>query len=176
MAKNKEIAGATPDGKAPCFRWRYVVLPLTLLILSSALAAVFYNQLPAEVAYRFQADGSPDGWLSRSTVILWATVPHLILALLAGFIAWATTLASRRSRQAEEGGLNPESIIILMGNMVALPQAILFFAMLDIFSYNAYQIHILSLWANALIVMGLGGSVFGIFFIRAMRRIWSASR
>ena len=52
-----------------------------------------------------------------------------------------------------------------MGNMVALPQIILGFAMLDIFLYNAYQIDILPLWIFALIVLVLGGIILGVFFI-----------
>ena len=63
-----------------------------------------------------------------------------------------------------------------MGNMVALPQIILCFAMLDIFSYNSYQMHIMPLWVFALIIMGLGGIILGIFFIRAIRRGWGATQ
>ncbi len=63
-----------------------------------------------------------------------------------------------------------------MGNMIALPQIILCFAMLDIFSYNSYQVHIMPLWVFALITMGLGGIILGIFFIRAIRRAWGATR
>ncbi len=63
-----------------------------------------------------------------------------------------------------------------MGNMVALPQIILCFAMLDIFSYNSYQIHIMPLWVFALIIMGLGGIILGVFFIRAIQQAWGATR
>jgi len=56
-------------------------------------------------------------------------------------------------------------ILSLMGNMVALPQIILGFAMLDIFLYNAYQIDIMPLWIFAVIVLVLGGIILGVFFI-----------
>ena len=62
-----------------------------------------------------------------------------------------------------------------MGNMVALPQIILSFAMLDIFSYNAYQTRIMPLWIFALIVMVLGGIVLGVFFFSVIRRVWRLS-
>jgi hypothetical protein len=60
--------------------------------------------------------------------------------------------------------------------MVALPQIILGFAMLDIFSYNSYQIHLMPLWIFALIVMGLGGMALGIFFILAIRGVLGTTR
>ena len=60
---------------------------------------------------------------------------------------------------------------MVMGNMIVLPQIILCFAMLDIFSYNSYQIHLMPLWVFALIVMGLGGMALGIFFILAIRGV-----
>ena len=63
-----------------------------------------------------------------------------------------------------------------MGNMIALPQIILCFAMLDIFSYNSYQIHLLPLWLFALIVMIMGGVIIGIFFILAIREISGTAR
>jgi len=68
-------------------------------------------------------------------------------------------------------GVNMDTIAIAMGNMLALPQAILFFAMLDIFSYNAYEIRILPLWAIALIIMALGAVILGIFFVRSIRQV-----
>jgi hypothetical protein len=69
-----------------------------------------------------------------------------------------------------------EKMLSLMGNMVALPQIILGFAMLDIFSYNSYQIHLMPLWIFALIVMGLGGMALGIFFILAIRGVLGTTR
>jgi len=57
-----------------------------------------------------------------------------------------------------------------MGNMVALPQIILTFAMLDIFLYNAYQVHLIPLWVFALIVIIAGGVILGTFLIQALRQ------
>jgi hypothetical protein len=57
-----------------------------------------------------------------------------------------------------------------MGNMIAMPQIILFFAMLDILSYNSYQIHLLPLSVFALIIMGLGSIMLAMFFVQAIRR------
>jgi hypothetical protein len=61
-------------------------------------------------------------------------------------------------------------MLLLMGNMVALPQLVLVFAMLAIFSYNSYGIYLMPLWIFALIVMGLGGVVLGIVFFLAVQQ------
>ena len=174
--KSKEPATQTTGGAALAFHWSYIILPVAILLLSIILTACFYHRLPLEVAYRFQSDGSPDRWLSRGAIILWMLLPQLFLTLLAGAITWGITKLGALVGQPESTWIKPERILSLMGNMMALPQVILCFAMLDIFSYNSYQIHLLPLWVFTLIIMGLGGIILGIFFIQAMRRAWRASR
>lgn len=156
------------------FHWSYIILPLAILSLSLVLTAYFYHQLSTEVAYHFKLDGSPDRWLSRELITLWLLVPQLLFALGAGAIVWGITKLGILSRQSGSAGVKPERLLSLTGNMVALPQIILCFAMLDIFSYNAYQMHIMPLWVFALIIMGLGGIILGIFFVLAIRRAWGA--
>jgi len=151
------------------FRWRYIILPLAILLISIILIAYFYHQLPAEVAYHFEPDGSPDRWLNREMIIVWTLTPQLFFALLAGVITWGITKLGIPRRQIESNWLKPERTLSLIGNMIALPQIILCFAMLDIFSYNSYQIHIMPWWVFALIIMGLGGVILVVFFIKAIR-------
>ena len=154
------------------FRWKYILLPVAILSLSIILTAYFYHLLPPEVAYHFE-DGSPDKWMGRGATIAWMLIPQFFFALLAAVIVWGTTKLSARFRQAENVAV--KRVLSLMGNMVALPQVILGFAMLDIFSYNAYQTHIMPLWIFALIVMVLGGIVLGVFFFSVIRRVWRLS-
>jgi len=176
VSKSKEPIKQTTTGTTLAFRWGYILLPVIILLLSVILTAYFYQRLPAEVAYHFQSDGSPDRWLGRGMIILWVLLPQLFLTLLAGAITWGITRLSTLFRQPDSTWIKAESILVVMGNMVALPQVILCFAMLDIFSYNSYQIHLLPLWAFAVIIMGLGGIILGVFFIRAMLRAWGATR
>lgn len=152
------------------FRWSYIILPASVLLLAIIIAAFFYSQLPAEVAYRFNDDGSPDKWLSRQAISAWLLIPQLFLALLAAAIVWGITRLSTLFPQ-NEPNLRLERIMSLMGNMIGLPQLILCFAMLDIFSYNAYQTHIMPIWIFALIVIGLGSIPLAIFFIQAIRQV-----
>ena len=166
----------TSPGATLAFHWSYILLPTVVLLLSIILTAYFYRLLPVEVAYHFQSDGSADRWLSRGTIILWMLLPQLFLTLLAGVITWVITRLGALFRQSENTLVKPERILLLMGNMIGLPQIILCFAMLDIFSYNSYQVHLLPLWVFALIVMFLGGIILAIFFIRAMRQAWGPTK
>ena len=176
MTNSKEPIKQTTTEEILTFHWGYIILPVVILLLSIILTAYFYHRLPVEVAYHFQADGTPDRWLSRGAIILWMLLPQLFLTLLAGAITWGITKLSALFRQPEDTLIKPERILLFMGNMIALPQVILCFAMLDIFSYNSYQIHIMPLWVFALIVMGLGGIILGIFFMRAVRQAWIVTR
>ena len=153
------------------FRWRYAALPLAVLVLTIALVAYFYRLLPEEVAYRFGSDGSPEEWTGRGTIVLWALLPQLLFTLLAIATAWGVTRLSATFKQMEGFWINLDIIAVVMGNMIALPQAIIFFAMLDIFSYNSYEFRILPLWVIALIIMALAAVILSIFFIRAMRQV-----
>jgi len=147
-----------------------------MLLLSIILSACFYHRLPAEVAVHFQAGGTPDKWLSPPMTLVLALLPQLLLSLVAVALVWVMTRVASRFWQTGETRVNLETIVSIMGNMIALPQIVLAFAMADIFVYNAYQIHLPPLWVFALIVMILGGVVIGVFFVRAIRRELSARR
>jgi hypothetical protein len=162
-----EPAHKTSSKQGIKFRWTYIVLPLAILILSVTLAASFYGLLSPEVAYRFE-DGTPYKWMSRSAIIAWLLIPQFFLVLIGVIMSGGTTILSQRL-QAESTPVS--KVLPIMGNMVVLPQIILIFAMLDIFLYNAYQIHLLPLWILALIVIILGSITLGIFFLQALRQM-----
>ena len=167
----------TAATEAPlAFRWSYLALPLAVLLLSIVLAAGLYHRLPAQLAYHFGSDGSPDRWLGRGALLLWVLLPELCFTLLAGGITWVMTRLASRFWQPGQNRANLAPILLLMGNMVALPQIVLCFAMLYIFVYNAYQVHLPPLWVFVLIIMVLGGVVLSIFFVQAVRLVWGARR
>lgn len=150
------------------FRWKYIALPLVFLLLSIGFAIYFFPRLPDEIAYHFK-DGLPDRWLSRGVATAWLLVPQFLLtglgaAIVMGIIRLGKHFQPTTNKRAE-------TMLLLIGNMVALPQLVLAFAMLAIFSYNSYGIYLMPLWAFALIVMGLGGIILGVFFFLAIRQI-----
>ena len=152
---------------SPNFRFSYIAFPASILLLSLILTAVFYPRLTVDLGYHFQGDGSADRWLDRNRIVLMMLLPQLILTLVAVGTSWGVTKLSIRVPQ--QVIIKQEGIFRLMGNMMALPQLVLSFAMLDIYIYDTYQIHIMPLWIFAVIVMAAGAIVLGTFFLRAAR-------
>ena len=107
-------------------------------------------------------------------LLAWILTPQFFLALLAVGVVWGTIVLSARFQQIQSSAV--QKLLTLMGNMIALPQIILVFAMLDIFLYNSYQIHIMPLWIFALAVMILGVIILGIILLQAMRQIREATQ
>ena len=132
-AKSKELVKKPATAEPLAFHWKYIALPVSILLLALVLAAYFYHLLPAEVAYRFNPDNSPRGWLSREIIILLVLGPQLLLSLTAGAITWGTTKLGQQASQSAGDLIRPEKIILLMGNIIALPQIVLGFVMADIF-------------------------------------------
>ena len=168
-----ETLGNNKDEKnvtiALTFHWKYIVLPLAILLLMVILTAIFYPQLSDKVAYRFNLNGSPENWLSQQATLLLAILPQVVLFIIAVTITWATTKAGRSIGQIASA-LKPEGLLMLMGNLVALPQIIFGFVMLDVFIYNVANNHIMPIWLFALIIMIAGGIFLAIFFFKAFKR------
>jgi uncharacterized membrane protein len=154
------------------FRLRYVILPLAMLLISVIVVAFFYRILPADVAYRFE-NGAPGGWLSRGAIITGTLATQVVLTILAIAIVWVTIRVSARFPVVPTPLV--DRLLTIMGNMVALPQIVLAFAMLNIFSYNAYQIQLISPLVFALLVAALGLIALGVLFSVAVRQL-GASR
>jgi uncharacterized membrane protein len=169
-AKRQKPTKETTKSDTRPFRWNYIIAPVVFLVLSIIMTAHFSNRLPNEVAYHFTTNGSPDKWLSRGAALAWAVVPQIFIALLATAITWGTTRLGTLFGQAESAWEKPERVLAFMGNMMALPQIIILFTMVNIFSYNSYQTQLMSLWIFALIIVVLGSIIIGIFFIKTIRR------
>ena len=142
---------------------------MAVFLLVVGLTAYFYHLLPGEVAIRFDSAGLPDSWLSRAMTLLLVLLPQLLLVVVGVGLAWIMTRLSRRYHLPARSKTSLKTIVVLMGNMVVLPQIVLGFAMADIFVYNAYQVHLMPLWAFALAIMAVGGVVIGVLFFRAIR-------
>jgi len=149
------------------FRWSYIMLPVVLLLLAVILAAVFYNKLPSEVYYHFTGD-TPDREVSRTALMAWLLIPQFFLMFIGVAISGIGSVISRRYELSDSNHI--KRLLMAMGNMVALPQIILIFAMLDIFLYNAYYIRLIPLWIVIIVVLLLGTIVLGIFFFRIIRQ------
>lgn len=167
---NRDEPAATPVN----FHFSYIVLPVVIAALSLALTLYFYRLLPAEVAYRFAFDGSPSGFMSREAAVLMMLGSQSLLALLAWAITWGATRLKFLSKYRTSLWFKPEKVLALMGNMLAIPQAIICFATIDMFSYNAYQVHLMPLWLFAIIILVLGTIVLGIYSVPLLLQVWKA--
>lgn len=170
-APSAEPAAAAATSRPARFRWRQAGLPVAVLLVSLALVAYFAPLLPDPVAYRFAADGTPQEWAGRGSVILWTVFPQAFLTMVAVGITWGASRLSTLFQGSSVSGLPVQRAIAVMGNMVAIPQVILAFAMADVFSYNAYRTHLIPVWLFALVVMVAGAVFLGSFFIRAFRQV-----
>ena len=119
------------------------------------------------MAYHFK-DGLPDRWTSRGVATAWLLVPQFLLTGLGAAVV--TGIIKLGNRLQPTPNNRTETMLLVMGNMVALPQLVLTFAMLAIFSYNSYGIYLMPLWVFALIVMGLGGIILGALFFLAIKQ------
>ena len=163
---------ATPPAEARLpFRWGYIVLPLALLCLFIALSAYFYHLLPAEVATHFELDGTPDGFSSRGMTLVWAILPQALFTLLAAGITIGLTRMNTLLNSLKGAGIRPERVLLFMGNAMAVPQLILGLAMADVFSYNAYQQHLMPMWLFLVIVFGLSTIALAVLFTFALLRM-----
>ncbi|MBI2830733.1 MAG: DUF1648 domain-containing protein [Chloroflexi bacterium] len=171
-AIQKPATGTLPQTPLT-FRWSYAALPLAILAIYIIITAVFYPKLPAEIGYRF-SDGKPDSFASREAVVAIGLAIQLFFAIVSVALSWGVT-RFRALSQTEGVWISPQRILWFMGNMVAMPQAVLAFAMADIFSYNSFRVHLVPVWVFALIVMGVGGLVIGGIFIMVILRALAGS-
>ena len=151
------------------FRLQYVILPLAIFLLSAAITAWFYPRLPAELAYNFRLDTATDQFFRREMAAALMFLPQLILALPVAAIVWGITRLDLTPDQGGNHRITLERTMLIIGNMVALPQIIICFALTDIFSYNAYGAHLMPLWIFGVIILGAGTVFLGILFVRAFR-------
>lgn len=157
---SSKIVPAASAGIA--FNWRYISLPLLILAASLVLTAIFYGQLPEEVAYRFTLDGDPDAYTSAGAAVALMLGIQVLFMFLAWLIIRTVIRMGFFNQQIDDTLVKPEKMLSVMGNMMAIPNLIMAFALLDIFSYNAYEVHYMPLWLFAVIALVVGSVVLGI--------------
>lgn len=146
------------------FRLTYVILPLLVFSLSIAITTFFYPRLPSELAYGFKPGASAESHFSRNIAPALMLLPQLLFALPLAGISWGV---SRLSREVQS--ITLERTVLATGNIAALPQLIVCFALADIFSYNSYGSHLVPLWLFGAIVLVSGAAFLRSLFVGAMR-------
>jgi hypothetical protein len=165
---------AVKSAKKPGIRWSYFILPVAILLISVIITIYFYGKLPDAVVWRLNSSNSAT--ISRSQLVLWSIVPQLLLALLALVIAYGAAKISDLFNQASDSSIKLDTVLIVMSNMVVIPQLVLIIAMLRIFSYNAFGTQISFIWWVSLAIILAGVVFLSIFFVNLIRKLGSPSK
>jgi uncharacterized membrane protein len=155
-------------------RWSYFILPAAILLISVIITVYFYGKLPDAVAWRLNSLNSPT--ISRSQIALWAIIPQLLLALLALVIAYGAAKISDSFNPTADSVIKPDTVLIVMSNMVVVPQLVIIIAMLRIFSYNAFGTQIGFIWWVSLAIILAGVVFLTVFFVRLIQKMGIQSK
>lgn len=169
----KQETGKNTDNVVAAFNWKYIFLPVNILVLSLVLLFIYWFKLPEETAYTFDGSGLPTRTMETPGLLLWLAGIQLGLTLAAALVTRFIAGVFNRYVEPDSKSIRPGTVISLMGNIIGLPQVIIFFAMIDIFSYNSYGTHLMPLWLNALIFLLAGGIILSVFFLRALLQVRS---
>jgi hypothetical protein len=150
----------------PRSRWTHIALPAAILVISIVTAVIFYSRVSPTVAYHFH-NGTPDRWMSRGVFLGWMIAPQILFTFL-GFSLTRILMLGSKYVSLEETPI--ARLLPVMGNMVVLPQIILFLAMLEFFLFNVYSIKPVPFWIIAAAILAAGAAVLAILFARIMQQ------
>lgn len=159
-------AGDTPVKKCLTFEWKYITLPLIIFFISFIMAAIFFFQLPDQVAYRFTALGAAESWMGKTAITAIMLGVQFVIIVMVILIVKAIVGFGQAIEQTSSN-FNPDRFMLLIGNIAALPQLVLAVVMFDIFSFNVVDKHVLSIWLIILILAISGAVILTAFFIKA---------
>jgi hypothetical protein len=94
-------------------------------------------------------------------------IPQAIFTLLAFIIVRVVLLGA--NYWPVESTIT-RKILPIMGNLIALPQTILTFTLVQVFLYNAYHIQLIPVWVFALIILIAGAIFLGVVFVQSIRQ------
>ncbi|MDD4924435.1 MAG: DUF1648 domain-containing protein [Dehalococcoidales bacterium] len=165
----------TPVKKGLTFEWKYITLPLIIFFISFIMAAIFFFQLPDQVAYRFTADGNAESWMGKTAITAIMLGLQFVIIVMVILIVKAIVGFGQAIEQTSPN-FNPDRFMLLIGNIAALPQLVLAVVMFDIFSFNVVDKHVLSIWLIILILAISGALILTAFFIKAFIQTHKANK
>jgi hypothetical protein len=95
---------------------------------------------------------------------------ELLLALGGAVMGFIAARVFSRFLGGGVGLGSAKRVVLVMSNMVLLPQAILLYAMLDILAFNAYGRHLPSVLLVSVLLMLLGGVGIAVLFFGAFQQ------
>ena len=161
---------AVGDASRLRFRWQFALLPLAILGLTVVFAAIFYPQMPAEVAYNFRGEAAADSYFSRQFALGLMLSLQLILLFPVAAITWGATRIKLGEGAGDGLYFKVERALLIVTNLIALPQSLSCFALADIFSYNVSGAHLPPLWFCGAVVFALGTIFLVVLFFKTVRQ------
>lgn len=155
------------------FRTGFIVLPLAFFTISAVLAAAFWGSLPDEVYYRFTTGGDPGSSLvAKGSVVAVVLLIQAALLLLSFLLTWSLGRSRFFNENLKNFWFNPTKLLTLMGNMPAIVQVIIAYALLDIIIYHTQESHLVPLWLFALVTLVLGGVFILVYALPIFLQAW----
>lgn len=152
------------------FRIKYVALPLAVMLLAVVMVVWLYGRLPDAPALNFDNAGVGSDPTTRAGLALWALLPQVLLTLLSFTVVWGVTRIGNLGLMVSDAGMKLSTLLVIMGNMVAVPQLVLGLAVLNIFGYNVFETRLVPLVPVVLLIGAVGAVVLGVFFVRVIAR------
>ncbi len=152
------------------FHWRYLGLPLAILVLTVAFTAWLLPGTPRDLAFNFSGGAVPVGYFARGTLLGLVFGLQVAIALPIIFLSWVTLRLRGPVTDVPEVFWKLDRTLSLVTNLAALPQALLCFALADVLSYNVYGAHLMLGWVFGAVVLVLGAAFLGMLFAMLPRR------
>lgn len=109
-----------------------LLIPDTILTLTVVLALVCYSRLPAVIATHFNTRGMANGWSTKGSFLLFGLLPAFVIfgINLLIFFTVRKRISDRR-------------VTYFITGLFSLIQLLFLYIMLDIYSFNVHQQHII---------------------------------
>ena len=149
--------------------FKQMVPVLTIVAFCLILIVVFVSNLSLEPAFRFNSAGEPVNTAPASLIVRLSLIAQLLFLAIGWLVGKGVTSFINRLRMPESAGRQSQKVIAVAANMIALPQIIAAYISFDIFIYDTNNLHILPVWAFALISMSIGGILICWRFYKIIR-------
>ena len=146
------------------FRWLYLAFPLLIFIAAVVTSAVFYGKLPLQTGYRFSHDVAVSE-ASRGAVLGWGLGLQAFFTLVATMLVLLIISAGKKMNLTQNSVI--KTVLGIMGNMLGIPQIIIYYATLDIFLYNVNEKVLPETWIFGIAVLVVGGLIIVGILVKA---------
>jgi uncharacterized membrane protein len=152
------------------FHWNQLIIPISIFVICLIMAIYFGPSIPDRVAFRFNTNGIPTSYMSKFWFLGIMIGSQFLILMAALILSFVLIKLGQRLFKNAAVTMYPQKAIWLMINMLALPQIILAYIMLDVSFYALHESHIMLPWLFTMIAVVVGSIVLIILFIQAINQ------